>query len=194
MSKQKQEWGIFRIFERMGLLIALFISWIVLISSPVDLLMVYLPPEHMIFLHNIMSGFMGFLDLLNNFFFYWRDLWQWPIIFYSLFFLVGRIIFKDWNKTNLLVWVTFVIAYLNLIFFNTGFDVDNFTIDINGFIFYPMIILAPANLSIYPEFGALLFIASYDLLRRSGFDTSLSFIIKGDKEKNVLDKVIDPDI
>jgi|GEM_PF-1835509 len=191
-TKKQEDWGIFKIFERMGLLITFYISWIVLISTPLDLLMVYLDPFYLLFLHYFIPGFMGVADWLNNFFSYWRELWQWPVIFYSLFFIIGRIIFKDWKKTNLLIWVTFVIAYLNLLFFNTGFDAQHFTFTIGGFTFFPMIILAPANLSIYPEFGALLFLAAYDLLRRSGFDTSLKFIVKGDDKKNALDKVIDP--
>ncbi len=194
MSSKKQDWVLFKIFERMGLLVAFFISWIVLVSTPIDLFMVYSDPMYLIKMHNAMPGIMGSFDWLNMFFSYWRELWQWPVIFYSIFFLIGRIIFKDWKKTNLLIWVTFVIAYLNLIFFNSGLQIEKVTITIGEFILYPMIILAPANINIYPEFGALLFIAAYDLLKRSGFDTSLSLIIKGDKKKNVLDKVVSPDI
>ncbi|MDD4409853.1 MAG: hypothetical protein PHW52_04350 [Candidatus Pacebacteria bacterium] len=193
-TKKQEDWGVFKIFERVGLLVALSVCWIVLVSAPLDLLMVYLDPRYLIFLHGILPGFMGFSDWLNNFFSYWREIWQWPIIFYSLFFLVGRILFKDWNKTNLLVWVVFAIAYLNLVFFNTGLDVQNLTIAIGSFVLYPMLILAPANLNIYPEFGALLFIAGYDLLKRTGFDTSLNFILRGDEKKNALDKVINPNL
>lgn len=193
-KKQVSDWKAFMIFERTGLLVALSISWVVLISTPVDLLLIYLDPKYIIAIHNMIPSFLWFMDWLNDFFSYWRDIWQWPVIFFSMFFIVGRILFKDWKKTNLLIWVSLLVAYLNLIFFNTSFNADTFTVNVFGFVLYPMIILAPANLSIYPEFGALLFIAGYDLLRRSGFDTHTALILKGDKEKNALDKVIDPNI
>lgn len=170
IKEQKNDWRVFKIFERMGFVVAFFISWIVLISAPLDILFQYISLDSLLYLYYVATNLMGFANWLNDFLSYWRDLWQWPIIFYSLFFIVGRIIFKDWSRTNLLIWVAFIIAYLNLLFFNTGFEASNFVFTIADITFYPMTILAPVNTSIYPEFGALLLIAGYDLLKRAQFD------------------------
>lgn len=193
-KKQKNDWKAFKTFERMGFIVAFFISWIVLVSTPLDLLFQYLSPTHLSNMYNFSGGFMSAMAWFNDFFGHWRDVWQWPVIFYSLFFVVGRVIFKDWNKTNLLVWVSFVIAYLNLIFFNTSFNASEFTFAIAGFTFYPMIILAPANTNIYPEFGALLLIAGYDLLKRVGFDSYMRSTVKVEGKPGILDKDVNPEI